>query len=284
MTGAERARAFRARKKAKAAPVPVPILTPTPAVMPVTRPVTHRYAGRIAPLTLTVAALSLAAVGMAENGWFARSLGSSEFAGWLFLAVGAAADSVALVMPSVATVAWQARQRGAAAAGWVVWLMTFAFAVTAGIGFASLNITDVTMARAAHVTPTVVMAQISLTDAMAARDRECHVVGKWCRERETAVSDRRAALDVAMQAVAQTADPQTVAAVKLVSWVSRGTLQPTGDDFAMLRLILLALLPQVGGILLMVTRLRAASGTARGEDCGNSGGAIAVQLGAIHII
>jgi hypothetical protein len=29
----------------------------------------------------------------------------------------------------------------------------------------------------------------------------------------------------------------------IVAWVSRGMLRPTGDDFAMLRLILLALLP-----------------------------------------
>jgi hypothetical protein len=31
-------------------------------------------------------------------------------------------------------------------------------------------------------------------------------------------------------------------------------LQPTGNDFAMLRLVLMALLPQIGGILLMVRR------------------------------
>jgi hypothetical protein len=31
-------------------------------------------------------------------------------------------------------------------------------------------------------------------------------------------------------------------------------LQPTGNDFAMLQLVLLALLPQTGGILLMVGR------------------------------
>jgi hypothetical protein len=30
-------------------------------------------------------------------------------------------------------------------------------------------------------------------------------------------------------------------------------LQPTSNDFAMLRLVLLALLPQIGGILLMVS-------------------------------
>jgi hypothetical protein len=33
-------------------------------------------------------------------------------------------------------------------------------------------------------------------------------------------------------------------------------LTPTGADFAMLRLILLALLPQIGGILLMIGRAR----------------------------
>jgi hypothetical protein len=32
-------------------------------------------------------------------------------------------------------------------------------------------------------------------------------------------------------------------------------ITPTGDDFAMLRLILLALLPQIGGILPMVGHL-----------------------------
>jgi len=50
--------------------------------------------------------------------------------------------------------------------------MTFAFAITAGIGFASVNITDVTLGRAARMTPAVLTAQAALTDAMAARDRE----------------------------------------------------------------------------------------------------------------
>ena len=91
---------------------------------------------------------------------------------------------------------------------------------------------------------------------MAARDRECKGgVGKFCRERETAVTERRQAVDVAMRAVEQTADPQTEAATRLVAWASRGMLRPSGDDFIMLRLILLALLPQIGGILLMVGRV-----------------------------
>src|SRR5262249_4594513 len=204
------------------------------------------------------AAFALAAVGITINGWFARSLGSSDIAGWLFLAIGVAADLVAVVMPSCAARLWQNRQRPTALVGWGMWLMTFVFAVMAGIGFASLNIADVTQARASRVTPAVQTAQAALSDAMASRDRECKGgVGKFCREREAAVADRRQVLDVAMRSVEQTADPQTEAAIRVVAWVSRGALQPTGDDFAMLRLVLLALLPQIGGILLMIGRSRA---------------------------
>jgi predicted secreted protein len=90
---------------------------------------------------------------------------------------------------------------------------------------------------------------------MSARDRECvQGVGKFCREREAAVAERRQILDTAMASVGRTADPQTDAAIKLVAWATRGVLRPSGDDFAMLRLVLLALLPQIGGVLLMVSR------------------------------
>jgi hypothetical protein len=57
-----------------------------------------------------------------------------------------------------------------------------------------------------------------------------------------------------MQAVGLTADPQTDAASRIVAWATHGALQPTGNDFAMLRLVWLALPPQIGGILLMVGR------------------------------
>jgi hypothetical protein len=210
---------------------------------------------RVALGLLSIAALSLGAVGVTINGWFARSLGSSDIAGWLFLAVGVAADLVALVMPSCAAGLWRTGQRATALVGWAVWLMTFVFAVTAGIGFASTNISDVTTARASRVTPAVTNAQSALTDTMAARDRECKGgVGKFCREREAAVVERRQILDSAMTAVGQTSDPQSDAAIKLLTWASHGMLRPTPEDFAMLRLVLLALLPQIGGILLLIGR------------------------------
>jgi hypothetical protein len=283
-TGAGGIKANRQRKRQKAKAVtsvdtvspssesliPPEFLSPDSAIAepPVTRHVTEaslhptepvRPSRRqLAPVLLSTAGLALAAVGITINGWFARSLGSSDVAGWLFLAVGVAADLVALVMPSCAAGLWQVGQRATALVGWGVWLMTFVFAVMAGVGFASVNIADVTQARASRVTPAVQTAQAALSDAMAARDRECKGgVGKFCREREAAVADRRQLLDAAMHSVERTADPQTEAAIRIVAWVSGGALQPTGDDFAMLRLALLAMLPQIGGILLMIARSRA---------------------------
>jgi hypothetical protein len=133
--------------------------------------------------------------------------------------------------------------------------MTFAFAVLAGVGFASTNIADTTLARASRPSAAVATAQAALGDAMSARDRECKGgVGKFCREREATVNERRQALDLATQTVVHTADPQTESAIQIVAWVTHGMLQPTGNDFAMLRLVLMALLPQIGGILLMVRR------------------------------
>ena len=220
---------------------------PSSDVVPAGRP--------ISSLVLASAAFVLAAVGVTTNGWFARSLGSSDIAGWLFLAIGVAADLAALVTPICAARLWHIGRRAASFAGWAVWAMTFVFAVIAGIGFASVNIADVTAARASRVTPAVTAAQSALSDAMSARDRECgHGVGKFCREREAAVAERRQILDAAMVPVRQTADPQMDAAIKIVAWLTFGMLRPSGDDFAMLRLVLLALLPQIGGILLMVSR------------------------------
>jgi len=232
-------------------------VAPPPPPAPVSLPDTPhaRAPSRGISVSLMLAAFALAGVGIAMNGWYARSLGSTDVAGWLFLAIGIAADLVALVMPSCAARLWQMRHRSSSLAGWTVWAMTFVFAVMAGVGFASTNIADTTLARASRPSPAVAIAQAALTDAMSARDRECKGgVGKFCREREATVNDRRQALDLATQTVVQTADPQTESAIRIVSWMTHGMLQPTGNDFAMLRLVLMALLPQIGGILLMVRR------------------------------
>ena len=119
--------------------------------------------------------------------------------------------------------------------------MTFVFAVTSGIGFASVNIADVTFTRASRVTPAVTIVQDAFRDAEASGDRECAGgVGRFCREREQAVTERQRTLDAALSSVEHAADPQTDAAIKIVAWLTGGTAKPTADGFAMLRLMLLA--------------------------------------------
>jgi hypothetical protein len=268
MTGAERVRLCRARKRAAelatvanlpatvpAAPLPSPTetlqaVTSTFHVTPARRPV--------ASYLLVVAALALAVTGCSMNAWFARSLGASDAAGMMFLAVGIAADLVALTLPSVAAGLWQNRERATATVAWLVWVAVFAFALLSAVGFGATNISDVAAARGERVTPAIETARAALGDAQASRDRECRGgVGAFCRQRESAVAAARTGLDTAMAGVAATADPQTEQARRLVNWISRGTLAPTADDFAMVRLLLLSLLPQIGGILAMIARRRA---------------------------
>src|SRR5260370_6105236 len=192
-TPAERAREYRQRKKAEKSvtvpdlPVPASVPVPVPASVPATvsTPVTPLPPPTVAlraitpsrrsaaPLLLTIAALALAVVGMTMNGWFARSLGSTDTAGWLFLVIGVAAHLAALGMPPSARGLWQAGQRTPPPAAWAGWLLTFVFSVTAGVGVASLDSAGVPLARPSRATPAVTTAQASLNDAMTARDREC---------------------------------------------------------------------------------------------------------------
>src|SRR5258707_5987705 len=151
-TDAARARAYRQRKRQKAKAVASPnhesssseslipegfssadsTLVEPPATAPtVTLSDVTRDEGApsrsISTILLRAAAVTLAAVGIAMNGWFARSLGSSDAAGWLFLAIGVAAHLVALVAPSCAARLWQARHRATSLAGVGLLGMTFGF-------------------------------------------------------------------------------------------------------------------------------------------------------------
>ena len=84
-------------------------------------------------------------------------------------------------------------------------------------------------------------------------------MGPICRQREDAVLERQRQLDAALRAVERGADPQADGAARLLAWASFGRLRPTSDDLAMLRLLMLALLPQTGGMLLLVSRAGAAA-------------------------
>jgi hypothetical protein len=201
---------------------------------------------------LIVVALGMFGVGVTINAWFARSLGSTEFAGWLFLAVGVVSDSGAFVLPRQAEWLWRERRMLASLMAWGLWGVTFAFALIASAGFASMNIAEVTTARAARSSPSTELAQRKLDAATTAVATECRRVAPLCHARQAEQRDALADLSAAQKAVEAGADPQTAKAAQLVAWLT--PWRPNPDDLAMVRLALLTLLPQLGGLVLMVAR------------------------------
>jgi hypothetical protein len=203
-------------------------------------------------IILKTIATVIGVAGLAINAWFARNLGATEIAGLLFVAVGMAADAAAFVLPTQAGNLWRSRQRLAAATAWTIWTLTFAFALIASVGFAALNIADTTMSRAGRTTPEVILWERTANTAASSRQAECAKRGPLCRDRE---ADERRALDglkSAQGTVAADSDPQITAASHLVTWASRGMVTPSTDDLGMIRLLLLTVLPQLGGLVLMV--------------------------------
>jgi hypothetical protein len=205
-------------------------------------------------VVLIIIAVGTFAVGLCSNALYAHSLAVNEVAGWLFVAIGVLADCLAFFLPDRGMHLWRDCRFGVSVVAWSVWALTFTFALYASIGFASINIADTMMARAGRVTLAVEVAQRGLNDAKAARDRECVKLGPICRQREDAVRDRQTELTAAMAKVNAAADPQTAAAARLVGWLSRGFVLPSADDFELLRLFLMTVLPQLGGLVLMVAK------------------------------
>src|SRR5262249_42058992 len=81
------------------------------------------------------------------NALFATSLGKTSEARLLFAALGVAADVLALVLPAAAWRLWAYRRYQAASVAWSIWVVTLAVTLLAAVGFASLNISDVTASR-----------------------------------------------------------------------------------------------------------------------------------------
>jgi hypothetical protein len=119
---------------------------------PDARPDTSRASGRLARMAisavLVVIALAIAWFGIRINAWYGAMLGRTAEASLLLAGLSVAADSLALVLPATGRMLWLDRRLGAAAMAWSLWSLTTVIALLASIGFASLNIADVTAARA----------------------------------------------------------------------------------------------------------------------------------------
>jgi hypothetical protein len=107
-------------------------------------------------IILVITAVTLGVVGLLLNMGFAYSFGRTSQAGQLLAAVGVVLDVLTLILPTVAALLWETRQRMAAAGTWTIFGLALTMSLIAACGFAATNIgdtienrTDVTGQRAA---------------------------------------------------------------------------------------------------------------------------------------
>ena len=177
--------------------------------------------------------------------------------------------------------------RGLALAGCCMYVMAVAMTLLTAVGFAATNIDDTLAGRGAAAvhrealldeinrlksqrnglvfTPT---DQSAVAAAQIARDQECGRVGPNCRQRvaelnavlrDKAAADRAAEIDgriVEQQSALNalpplaSADPQAEAARAAVIWLSRGHVTASTEDIRMTRVLGIAAVPFMAGILL----------------------------------
>jgi hypothetical protein len=136
-------------------------------------------------------------------------------------------------------------------------------ATLASVGFASLHISDTAAARAAIVstatettsqrTAAIETAKAAADAATKARAAKCLKRGPTCREMEhleqARLSEIQAAIAAPLPTVATIADadPQVTGAVRLATWAG---INLTAVDVGNVRLALIGLLPNLGGLVL----------------------------------
>jgi hypothetical protein len=134
--------------------------------------------------------------------------------------------------------------------------LTFTFALTNSLRMASIVAADQATARADRQTEGVRTADQALDAARAKRDEACgRGLGKTvaCASRQAEVAKLETKQTQAA-AKGRRSKPESTDFAKLVTWVSRGVVQPGADDFANLWLLFGTFLPQVGGLALMLAR------------------------------
>ena len=231
--------------------------------------------------------LVAAAVGLWLNASFLWTFGRTTEAGIVLAVIGLVTDAVTLIMPCVIAALWLRDRHAFAITAVTVYLLAVAMTALTSLGFANQNIGDaVTGRRAAVLQRTAIHEDIGrlkaersslhlvpaseagVTAATIARDQECGRVGPNCRQRvaelaatlkDKALTDRAAELDGKIAALEvrlaslptiASADPQIDGAVAVITWLSRSIVTPTTGDIEMVRLIGVAAIPVLAGLML----------------------------------
>jgi hypothetical protein len=222
-----------------------------------------RKPGRKMGGVLIILALAIAGLAIGINAQVGWHFGTTPLAAGTFAGLSIAADMLAIVLPSAAVALWWNCRRILSASAWMVWGLAASMAILASLGFASLHMGDTAAARASIVTTatatadqrsaTIEAARAATQASTVARQGECQRRGPLCRDLEHMEQARMSelaaaiALPVPTAATIADADPQVTGAVRLAQWVGFGV---TATDIANLRLALMALLPNIAGLVL----------------------------------
>ncbi len=207
---------------------------------------------RYASIPLAVIAYGFFALGVGINIWNAMTGG--PIANVILPAVmGVLAESLMFFLPE-RTISLPLTGKLLA---WAFLVFVAAFALTNSLRMASIVSTEQAAARADRQTEGVRTADQALEAARAKRDEACgRGLGKTvaCQSRQAEVTKLEGKQTLASNKVAAQAKPESADFAKLVAWVSNGALQPGAADFDNLWLFFRTLLPQVGGLVLMLAR------------------------------
>jgi hypothetical protein len=212
-------------------------------------------------LLLVTFAVAVLGIGInAQTGW---RFGTTPISAATFAGVSIAADILAMTLPTVALALWLRSRWALAAAAWATWTLSLALAVLASIGFVNRHVGDAAAARqavlgtAAALTAqreaAITTARQAVAAAAESRQAECTIRGPRCRalerEEQARLTELSAALALPLPATPRVAeaDPQLTGALRLASWAG---LRATADDLSNLRLALMALLPNLAGLVL----------------------------------
>ena len=238
---------------------------PTPSAPTKSAPLTPPVCGdrTLGMVVLVSIAVAIGILALAVNGQTGWRFGTTTLASVSFAGFALAGDLLVLVLPAAAVALWHARRPVLAVSAWATWTLAAALAALASLGFVELYTSDTAAERQAGIAMSsrlgrqhedkIAAAQLAATAAAKAREAECAMRGPRCRDRE---ADERVALDALAKAIAEpvpnvasisAADPQLQAAWRLATWFG---LKVTPDDIFNLRLVLMAILPNVAGLLI----------------------------------
>jgi hypothetical protein len=206
-----------------------------------------------ASVPLTLLAYGFGALGVAINVWNARTAAPADMI--LSATTGVLAEGVTFFLPAWALTLPPIRRILAFV---LLVFLIVPFALTNNLRMASIISADATMARADRPTAGTEKADNALAQAQAARDQACTTrkPTEACKQRENEVARLQNKPIEAQNKVAAAARPESADFAKLIAWLSFGRIIPTADDFDMLWLMFRTLLPQIGGVVLMLASAR----------------------------